>query len=416
MVLTPLAVLIKGFMVLLYNSAWVFSARGVIRGMIITTQKALNEFCAGLKSEKFITVDTEFLREKTYFSKLCLIQVSGADKDARAIDPLADGLDLQPLYDLLFDSNIIKVFHAARQDLEIIFNLTGKVVQPLFDTQIAAMVCGYGDQVGYERLVREITDAQLDKSVQYTDWSRRPLSERQINYALGDVTHLCDVYLHLVDKLEEQGRTEWLKQEESILLDPQTYQNPLDEAYKRIKIRNPKPKTLAVLRELAAWREKRAQKKNIPRGWIMKDDTLADMAAQAPKDVQGLKKIRNMSKDLADGHVGKALLAAIKKALDTPHTDWPKVTKRKPPGPAVSARMDILKMLVKIQAALHDVAPKLIISNDDLLKLASEEEPDIPALKGWRREVFGEDALAVKRGALAIGLKGSKIEKFEIKE
>ena len=384
--------------------------------MIITTQDALNEFCAGLKSEKFITVDTEFLREKTYFSKLCLIQVSGADKDARAVDPLAEGLDLAPLYELFFDDKILKIFHAARQDLEIIFNLTGKVVQPLFDTQIAAMVCGYGDQVGYERLVREITEAQLDKSVQYTDWSRRPLSERQINYALGDVTHLCDVYLHLVNKLEERGRTEWVFQEEDILLDPETYTNHFDEAYRRIKIRNPKPKTLAVLRELAAWREARAQKKNIPRGWVMKDDTLADMAAQAPRNVAELKKIRNMSKDLADGHVGQALLAAIQKALNTPHTEWPKVKKKKPPGPTVSARMDILKMLVKIQASIHDVAPKLIISNDDLEKLAMEEEPDIPALKGWRREVFGNDALAIKNGEIAIGLNGSKIEKFPIKD
>jgi len=384
--------------------------------MIITTQKALNEFCAGLKSETFITVDTEFLREKTYFSKLCLIQVSGADKDARAIDPLADGLDLAPLYDLLFDKNILKIFHAARQDLEIIFNLTGKVVEPLFDTQIAAMVCGYGDQVGYERLVREITETQLDKSVQYTDWSRRPLSERQINYALGDVTHLCDVYLQLRKELEERGRTAWMDQEKEILLDPETYQNHFDEAYKRIKIRNPKPKTLAVLRELAAWREQRAQKKNIPRGWVMKDDTLADMAAQAPKDVNGLKKIRNFSDDLANGHVGQKLLAAIKTALETPHTEWPKVKKRKQPGPAVSARMDILKMLVKIQASIHDVAPKLIISNDDLEQLASQDEPDIPALKGWRREVFGNDALAIKRGEIAIGLNGSTIEKFSIKD
>lgn len=382
--------------------------------MVISTQKELNAFCKKLSREKFITVDTEFLREKTYFSKLCLIQVSGPDKQAQAIDPLVEGLDLNPLFDLLFDENITKIFHAGRQDLEIIFNLTGKVVQPLFDTQIAAMVCGYGDQVGYERLVREVLDVQIDKSAQYTDWSRRPLSKRQINYALGDVTHLCDLYHHLLAELEERGRTDWVFQEEEILLAPETYQNPIDQAYKRIKTRNPKPKTLAILRELAAWREKRAQKKDIPRGWVMRDDTLADMAAQAPNSVEALKKIRNMSADLANGHVGQALLEAIQTALKSPADTWPKVKKKKAPNATVSARIDILKMLVKIQAAIHDVAPKLIISNGDIERLAGEEKPDIPALKGWRYEVFGRDALALKKGHIAIGLKDSKIEKFDI--
>ncbi len=382
--------------------------------MLITEQRPLEEFCASLKSYEFITVDTEFLREKTYYPKLCLIQVGDPDGNAKAIDPVEGKLDLTPLYDLLFDPNILKIFHAARQDMEIFYNLTGKVVEPLFDTQIAAMVCGYGDSVGYENLVRNITGNGLDKSVQFTNWMNRPLSEKQLNYALGDVTYLVDVYKHLAAELDEQGRTDWVFQEEAILISPATYANDPYESWKRVKIKSPKPKTLAVLRELAAWREKRAQDKDLPKSWVLKDDTLADMAGQMPNNAGQLKKIRNMPGELAENHHGKKLLELIQKAMNSDPKDWPQPTKKKPVPPQVSATIDILRMLLKVQCAEHGVATKLLISTEDLEALAMNDEADIPALHGWRYEVFGEDALAVKKGELAVGLKGAKIVKYKV--
>ena len=378
--------------------------------MIIKNQDELLHFCRELEREPFITIDTEFLREKTYYPKLCLVQLSGPNKKAKAIDPLEGDLNLTPLFDLLQNENVLKIFHAARQDLEIFFNLTGKVVTPFFDTQIASMVCGYGDSVGYESLVKNITGGKLDKSVQYTDWSQRPLSEKQINYALGDVTHLVDIYKHLSEKLEERGRTSWVYQEEEILADPQTYQNHHDEAWKRIKVRSPKSKTLAILRDLAAWREKRAQEKDIPRPWVMRDDTLADMAAQAPKDVKHLAKIRNMSKDLANGPIGETLLDIIKTAEKSDKKKWPKVVKKKPPAPHIASTIDILKLLLKIQCADNGVATKLVASKEDIELLASEESPDVPAMKGWRYEVFGQYIEQLKKGELAIGLKNGSIK------
>ncbi|MCB9982562.1 MAG: ribonuclease D [Rhodospirillales bacterium] len=382
--------------------------------MLITEQTHLEEFCASLKGCDFITVDTEFLREKTYYPKLCLIQIGNPNGEAAAIDPLAHGLDLSPVYDLLSDEKILKVFHAGRQDLEIFFNLTGKVVAPLFDTQIAAMVCGYGDSVGYENLVRNITGNSLDKSVQYTDWSNRPLSEKQIDYALGDVTWLVEVYEKLAAELEKRGRTAWVFQEEEILADPATYANDPYEAWRRVKVKSPKPKTLAVLRELAAWRERRAQEKDLPKSWVMRDETLADMAAQMPKDVKHLKKIRNMSADMAEGRHGKMLLELINDAISSNPKNWPKPQKKKPVPSSVSATADILRMLLKIQAAEHGVATKLLSSTDDLEALAMDDAADIPALKGWRYEIFGREALAVKNGALAVGLKGSNIVKYKV--
>lgn len=383
--------------------------------MIIKNQDELLHFCRGLERQPFITIDTEFLREKTYYPKLCLIQVSGPDKQARAIDPIEGDLNLTPLFDLLLNKKVLKIFHAGRQDLEIFYRLMGKVVTPFFDTQIAAMVCGYGDSVGYEGLVRNICDAKLDKSVQYTDWSNRPLSQKQIDYALGDVTYLVDIYEHLSAELDERGRTSWVFQEEEVLSDPATYENPPEEAYKRIKVRSPKPKTLAILRELAAWRETRAQEKDLPRPWIMRDDTLADMAAQAPKDAKQLSKIRNISKDMANGSTGEMLLNIIKKAEKTDKKTWPKVEKKKPLPSNVSATIDILKLLLKVQCAENDVATKLVAGKDDIEQLAIEASPDIPALKGWRHEIFGQHVDALKKGTLAIGLKDGNIKLFKTK-
>ncbi len=383
---------------------------------LITDQKTLENFCAKLQEAPFITVDTEFLREKTYYPKLCLIQIASPDKDAAAIDPLAGGIDLKPVFDLLLNDKILKVFHAGRQDLEIFFHLTGRVIQPFFDTQIAAMVCGHGDSVGYESLVRNVLGKSMDKTSQFTNWSVRPLSQKQLGYAIGDVTHLVDIYKILAADLEKQGRTQWVFQEEDILADPATYENPHEEAWKRIKLKTPKPQMLAVLRALAAWREKRAQERDVPRTWVLRDDTLADMAAQAPKTVEQLKKIRNMPEELAKGQIGEALLRQIKDALASDPKTWPRVRRKESLPPEASATVDILRMLLKIQCTKNGVATKLVASSDDLELLAQEDMPDIPALKGWRREIFGNDALALKKGHLAIGLKDSKITKYRVSD
>lgn len=379
---------------------------------ILTTNQEIASFCADLAKHPFITIDTEFLREKTYYPKLCLIQLSSPDKQAAAIDPLVKGVDLTPLFELLANPKVLKVFHAGRQDLEIFYNLTKKVVSPFFDTQIAAMVCGYGDSVGYENLVRGITGGQIDKSSQFTDWSIRPLSEKQITYALGDVTHLVDIYLRLSGDLEKRGRTEWLLQEEKILGNISTYENDPRESWKRIKLRSPRPKSLAVLREIAAWREKAAQKRDVPKPWIMKDETLAEIAGHAPRTKEQLKKVRGISNDTAEGKIGEQLLAAIETALESPKETWPQPEKREQIPLSALAAIDILKMLLKVQSTEHEVAPKLIASQSDLEAIALEKRADVPALKGWRYEIFGRDALALKNGELAIGLKDDKVIKF----
>ena len=384
--------------------------------MLITDQKDLETFCNTLKGSEFITVDTEFLREKTYYPKLCLLQVGAPDGTAKAIDPIEGDLDLTPLYDLLFDETILKVFHAARQDMEIFFNMTERLPTPVFDTQIAAMVCGYGDSIGYENLVRNITGKGLDKSVQFTNWANRPLSDKQINYALGDVTYLVEVYRHLAKELEKRGRTEWVFQEEDILMDVNTYTNVHDEAWQCVKIKSPKPKSLAMLKALAAWREKRAQTKDLPRSWVMRDDTLADMAAQMPKDKKHLKKIRNMPAELVESRHGDALLGIIKDVEKSDPKSWPEPKKRKSLPPQISATVDILRMLLKVESAQNGVATKLIASTDDLEKIAMEGQTDVPAMKGWRYEIFGQYALKTVKGELALGLKGTKVVKYLVNE
>lgn len=382
--------------------------------MIITEQKELDSLCQTLAGEDFITIDTEFIRDKTYYPRLCLIQLGDKTKNAWAIDPLADDIDLAPLLALLQDASVLKVFHAARQDLEIFFHLNEKVVTPFFDTQVAAMVCGYGDQVGYENLVRDITGVQIDKASQFTDWAQRPLSEKQVAYALADVTHLVDVYKALSKRLEEQGRTSWVYEEVEILEDPATYRVDFDTIWQRVKIRSPKPQVLAVLRELAAWREGRAQKKDLPRSWVLKDDTLADIAHQKPASKEDLKKIRGFPKELVDHKVGDKVLKAVAKGLESDPANYPSVEKKKPPSPDMAACAEVLKMLLKIQATEHNVAPKLIAGKDDLVTIAAENEPDLPAMKGWRFEVFGRFAKDIKEGRLAIGFQKGKIKKFKV--
>lgn len=383
---------------------------------ILKNTAEIKAHCQKLSAHPFVTVDTEFLREKTYYPKLCLIQISGPDKEAFAIDPLAEGVDLQPVYDLLCDPKILKVFHAGRQDMEIFFKLMGQVAAPFFDTQIAAMVCGYGDSIGYENIVRNITGASIDKSSQFTDWSIRPLSEKQIKYALGDVTHLCDVYLHLKEELHKRGRTDWVMQEEEILADPRTYANDPYESWKRIKLRSPKSKSLAILREIAAWREKQAQKRDVPKTWIMRDDVLGEIAVQAPSNKKQLAKIRNISTETAEGKIGDQILEAINFALSTPKDDWPKPERKEMLSPSAQASVDILKMLLRVESTENKVAAKLIASSEHIEALALDDNADIPAMKGWRYDIFGKDALAIKNGKLAIGLKDGKVTKFKTTE
>ncbi|MCB9988425.1 MAG: ribonuclease D [Rhodospirillales bacterium] len=382
--------------------------------MIITEQNKLDALCADLSQAPFITIDTEFLREKTYYPLLCLVQVAAPDGEPAAIDPLVGDLDLTPLFDLLANKNVVKVFHAARQDLEIFYNMMGKVPHPIFDTQVAAMVCGYGDQVGYSNLVQTITGVQLDKAQQFTDWSRRPLSNKQLVYALDDVTHLRNVYGKLKAELADRGRLGWEEEEMAILTSADTYQNKPEEAWRRVKIRSDKPRTLAVLRELAAWREREAQSRDIPRPRVLKDDTLAEIALQTPKTVDTLSHLRGFSADMARGKLGKNVLEAVKKGLDTPKEDCPHVQRKQrlpiEKGPA----LEMLKMLLRIQAGEHGVAAKLIASADDLEDLARDEREEIPAMRGWRYDVFGKEAQALLKGRLGLTLRNGKIEKLEL--
>ncbi len=384
--------------------------------MLITSQDDLLSFTDRAAKEDFLTVDTEFLREKTYYPKLCLIQIGLPGGDAAAIDPLAKAIDLEPVFALLRDKNILKIFHAARQDLEIFYQLMGEVPAPLFDTQIAAMVCGYGNSVGYESLVHNLTDATLDKAVQFTDWSRRPLSEKQLNYALGDVTHLVQVYHGLLAQLEKTNRTKWVFEEEKILANPDTYTNPPQDAWKRVKIKTNKPKVLATLRALAAWREERAQEKDLPRSWVMRDETLADMAAQAPKTADQLQKIRNMPKDQAHGRVGKELLALIKAVPHSDPADWPRKDKRKSLPSAAISMAELLKTQLRMVASDFEVAGKLIASNEDLEQIAlyGDKAKDVPALEGWRYDIFGKHALAMGRGEIAIAMKDGAMVYYQV--
>lgn len=381
--------------------------------MMISDNKSLAALCEQLSKHAFITVDTEFLRDKTYYPQLCLIQLAAPGVDAAAIDPLAPDLSLKPVYELMANERIVKVFHAARQDIEIFYNLTGKIPHPIFDTQVAAMVCGYGDQIGYYNLVQSVCNEHLDKGAQFTDWSRRPLSGRQMSYALQDVTYLRDIYLHLEEVLKREGRHRWMDEEMAVLTTPATYQNPLEDAWQRIKIRSDRPKVLAVLREVAAWRESEAQRRDIPRNRVVRDETLAEIALNGPESVEELGHVRGIGPDMARGKVGTALLAAVKKGLSLPKEECPKGEKRTHFPPELTPVLEMLKMLLKIQCAEAGVATRLVASSDDLELLAMNDNADIPALKGWRLEIFGRAALALKSGRVALTLKDRRISKIE---
>jgi ribonuclease D len=383
--------------------------------MLINKNEEIKNFCNKLGGVSFVTIDTEFLREKTYYPKLCLIQLSSPDGEAAAIDPLAKGIDLDPFFELMDDGSILKVFHAARQDLEILYNINGSLPSPLFDTQIAAMVCGYGESVGYENLVRNLLGRKIDKGPQFTDWSRRPLGKKMMDYALGDVTHLIEIYKILSEELEKRGREGWLKHEEDILSSPSTYEIDPYEIYKRIKIRSQNPRTLAALRELAAWREKEAANKNIPRNWVLRDETLADIAVHMPQDVNRLEKARNMPLDKARGKMGKIILNILQMVRELPQEKYPAVPPKQEQLPQeLRPVLEMLRMLLRINCSEQEVAAKLVASNGDLEKLALDSHADIPAMHGWRFEVFGRDALELKNGRLSLTVKDNNILKTRL--
>lgn len=383
---------------------------------LITKNSQLQEFCSNLKSAPFITVDTEFLREKTYYAKLCLIQIAGPDKNAVAIDVLSEEeeIDLSPVWDLMNDTGILKVFHAARQDLEIIHNLSGKIPHPLYDTQIAAMVCGYGEQAGYEALVNDICKIKVDKSSQFTDWSRRPLSKKQLAYALDDVIHLVDIYKHLEQSLAKNNRHGWVEEEAAALTDESLYRIEPYESWKRLKLRSAKARDLVVARELAAWRETEAQKRDIPRPRILKDETLLDLSFQKPRNEQELSRIRGITPDMAKGKFGKAILAAIETALSVPEQDFPQPEIRKPLPPKYAPMLEMLKMLLRIQSAENGVAAKLIGSSGDLEDYVQNPAAPSPLTHSWRNDIFGQYAEKMLNGQLALTIDKNKIRKMEI--
>ena len=372
----------------------------------ITASDELADFCASLAGSAFVTVDTEFLRETTFWPKLCLVQLAGPEQ-ARVIDPLAEGIDLEPLFALMRNRAVLKVFHAARQDLEIFVKLMGEVPAPLFDTQVAAMVCGFGDQVSYETLATKLANGQIDKSSRFTDWSRRPLTEKQTRYALSDVTYLRKVYEKLEARLRKSGRAEWLDAEMATLTDPVTYDLPPQDAWRRLRPRTTRPEYLAALQAVAAWRELEARNRDIPRQRILRDEAAMEIAAHPPKSTEDLGHIRGLSKGFAEGKMGQGLLAAIQARLAEPRESFP-VVEREPDLPrGIGPLVELLKVLLKLKCDEHDVAQKLVASSADLDKIAADDAADVPALQGWRREVFGNDALRLKHGELALAAQAS---------
>lgn len=381
----------------------------------ITTTEDLARFCEAAKSQAYVTVDTEFLRERTYYSKLCLIQMAlpGAEGEAVLVDPLAGGLSLEPLYDLFRHEGTVKVFHAARQDLEI-FYVEGNVFpKPLFDTQVAAMVCGFGDQVGYETLVRKIAKQNLDKTSRFTDWSRRPLSEAQQVYAIADVTHLRVIYEFLAKELQRTGRTKWVEEELGILLDPETYITRPDEAWERVKTRSTSGRFLAVVKELARFREDYAQTRNVPRSRVFKDDALLELASTRPTNLEELGRSRLLLREGRKPEIADGILAAVIAGLEMKPEDFPKPDASREQIQVDSALADLLRVLLKAKSEEGGVAQKLIASSADLDAIAAGDR-DVPALKGWRGEVFGKDALRLCKGEIALSARGGAVRVIQV--
>lgn len=378
----------------------------------LTTTDELQAFCEEAANYPYVTVDTEFLRERTYYSKLCLIQLAfsgDGENDAVLVDPLSDGLSLEPLYTLFRDESVIKVFHAARQDLEIFWVDAGVFPKPLFDTQVAAMVCGFGDQVGYETLVRKIVKEGVDKSSRFTDWSRRPLSEAQKTYALADVTHLRRVYEFLAADLERSGRSHWVSEELQVLTDPATYNIQPQEAWRRVKTRTSSGKFLAVVRELAAFREDYAQTNNVPRNRVFKDDALVELASTKPSTGSDLGGSRLLLREARKGAIAEGILKAVAKGVNCPADKHPKMDRSREKMQVNPALSDLLRVLLKAKTESAGVAAKLIAPSADLDAIAAGER-DVAALTGWRHEVFGEDALRLCNGEIALAAKGQSVK------
>ncbi|OCP16488.1 MULTISPECIES: ribonuclease D [unclassified Ensifer] len=381
---------------------------------MIETTADLEAACQQLARSNYITIDTEFLRETTFWPELCLIQMANPDM-AVIVDPMAKGIDLTPFFALMANPDVIKVFHAARQDIEIIFHLGNLIPHPIFDTQVAAMVCGFGDSVSYDQLVNRIKGEQIDKSSRFTDWSRRPLTDKQLDYALADVTHLRDIYQYLNTQLEREGRSLWLSEEMAILEARDTYDLHPDDAWQRLKMRVKKPIELAVLQKVAAWREREARNRNVPRGRILKDDAIYEVAQQQPKDSEAMARLRTIPKGWERSSAGAALIEAVNEALAIPKTELPKLPRQNHTPEGAAAATEMLKVLLKLIAEKQGVAAKIIANSDDLDKIAAEgEKADVGALKGWRRELFGDTALKLINGEVALRFVDKKIEAMEI--
>jgi len=378
---------------------------------LITTTVELAEVCARMARHPFVTVDTEFLRETTYYPLLCVAQMASPD-EAVVIDALAQGIDLAPFFTLMADEKVCKVFHAARQDIEIVWNMAKTIPHPIVDTQVAAMVLGYGDSISYDQLVQRITGDTLDKSHRFTDWTRRPLSDAQVAYALSDVTHLRDVYTKLATDLDKRGRNNWVEAEMDVLTSPETYRADPERAWERLKSRVRKPKELAVLIEIAAWREREAQSRDVPRGRVIKDDVLGDIAVQAPTTVERLANLRSLPKGFERSRWGEQIIEAVKRGLERDHKTLPRLDRFRPATNG-AATVELLKVLLRMTAERHSVAAKVIATVDDLDRIAADDDADVPAMKGWRREMFGEKALALKHGRLALAVDKGKVVTVE---
>jgi ribonuclease D len=373
----------------------------------ITTTRDLVLACARLARHPFVTVDTEFLRETTYYPLLCVAQIASAD-EALVIDTLAPDLDLQPFFELMVNEHVLKVFHAARQDIEIVWHMAGCIPHPIFDTQVAAMVLGYGDSISYDQLVQRITGDSLDKSNRFTDWSRRPLSNAQLAYAISDVTHLRDVYLALAADLAQRGRSEWVGEEMEILTSPDTYRAEPENAWQRLKTRVRKPKELAVLIEIAAWREREAQTRDLPRGRVLRDDVLGDIAIQAPTSLERLSHVRSLPKGFERSRWGQDVIDTVQRGLARDPKTLPPLDRQKPVN-ANGATVELLKVLLRMTSEEFGVAAKIIATVDDLEQIAGDDNADVAAMRGWRRELFGEKALALKHGRLTLSIERGRV-------
>jgi ribonuclease D len=373
----------------------------------ITTTRELAAACARMADHPFVTVDTEFLRETTYYPLLCVAQIASAE-EAVVIDALAPGIDLTAFFDLMVDERVLKVFHAARQDIEIVWHMAGKIPHPVFDSQVAAMVLGFGDSISYDQLVQRVTGDNLDKSNRFTDWSRRPLSSAQLTYAISDVTHLRDVYLALADDLARRGRSEWVGEEMDVLTSPETYRVDPEYAWQRLKTRVRKPKELAILIEVAAWREREAQTRDLPRGRVLRDEVLGDIAIQAPTTLERLSHVRSLPKGFERSRWGQDVIDTVQRGLARDVKSLPPIERTKPTN-ANGATVELMKVLLRMTSEQHGVAAKVIATVDELEQIAANDSADVAALRGWRRELFGEKALALKQGRLSLSVERGRV-------